>query len=291
MDARVQDPQHHLGTGYRVRTRMLTRADEPALEFIEAKPEGEAARAPILFIHGAFGGAWMWREVFLPYFARRGHATAALSLRGHGVSEGRAKLRETRLSDYCADVRRALAEFEHPPIVVAHSLGGLLAQLLIGREQMQALALLASVPPEGLMLESPRLALTDTRIWLEALLGSLTVSKLPIAVAAHQVLFSEGVSREQVARHSARMTPEAPRALAEAHLPHPIPSALLFGIPTLVVSGTRDRLVSYASGWRTALYHGAQHRTVEGVGHFPQLDVGAEAVAHDVLAWIEELGA
>ena len=270
---------------------MLRHADAPALELMEADPEGAGAGAPILFIHGAFGGAWMWREIFLPYFASRGRASAALSLRGHGASEGRAQLSETRLPDYCNDVQRALAEFKEPPIVVAHSLGGLLAQRLIGREEMRALVLLASLPPEGLMLESPRLALTDTRIWLEAFLGSLAVSRLPIAMAAQQVLFSEGLPRERVARHAARMTPEAPRALAEAHLPQPVSSASLFGLPTLVMSGSRDRLVSYASGWRTALYHGAQHRTVEGTGHFPQLDVGAEAVAHDVLDWIDDLGA
>jgi pimeloyl-ACP methyl ester carboxylesterase len=270
---------------------MLRHADAPALELMEADPEGAGAGAPILFIHGAFGGAWMWREIFLPYFASRGRASAALSLRGHGASEGRAQLSETRLPDYCTDVQRALAEFKDPPVVVAHSLGGLLAQRLIGREEMRALVLLASLPPEGLMLESPRLALTDTRIWLEAFLGSLAVSRLPIAMAGQQVLFSEGLPREQVARHAARMTPEAPRALAEAHLPQPVPSALLFGLPTLVMSGNRDRLVSYASGWRTARYHGAQHRTVEGTGHFPQLDVGAEAVAHDVLDWIDDLGA
>jgi alpha-beta hydrolase superfamily lysophospholipase len=198
-------------------------------------------------------------------FARRGRASAALSLRGHGASEGRAQLSETRLPDYCNDVRRALAEFKEPPIVVAHSLGGLLAQLLIGREEMRALVLLASLPPEGLILESPRLALTDTRIWLEAFLGSLAVSRLPIGMAAQQVLFSEGLPREQEARYATKMTPEAPRALAEAHLPQPaFSSASLFGLPTLVMSGSRDRLVSYASGWRTALYHGAQHRTVEG---------------------------
>ena len=270
---------------------MLRHAGAPALELMEAEPEGAVAGAPILFIHGAFGGAWMWRETFLPYFARRGRAAAALSLRGHGASEGRAKLSEIRLQDYCTDVRRALAEFRDPPIVVAHSLGGLLAQLLIGREEMRALVLLASVPPEGLMLEGPRLAVTDTRIWLEAFLGSLAVSRPPIVMAGRELLFSEGLPQEQVARHAARMTPEAPHALAEAHLPQPVRSASLFGLPTLVMSGNRDRLVSYASGWRTALYHGAQHRTIEGGGHFPQLDVGAEAVARDVLEWIHELGA
>jgi pimeloyl-ACP methyl ester carboxylesterase len=278
------------GGCYRIRAQMLTRGGPP-LEFLEAEPEAAAAGPPILFLHGAFAGAWMWREIFMPYFARRGRASAAVSLRGHGGSEGRAQLREARLSDYRDDVRRAIAKFDEPPVIVAHSLGGLLAQMLIGREEMRALALLASLPPEGLMLESPRLALVEPDIWLEAVSGSVMQSKLPIGMAAHQVLFSEGLPREQVARYSARMTPEAPRALADAHLPHAVFSALLFGIPTLVVGGTNDRLVTRSSSLRTALYHGAEHRTVDGLGHFLQLDIGAETVARHVLDWIDEIGA
>jgi alpha-beta hydrolase superfamily lysophospholipase len=41
---------------------------------------------------------------FLDYFAERGYAAHALSLRGQGGSEGRERLRWTRLSAYIADV-------------------------------------------------------------------------------------------------------------------------------------------------------------------------------------------
>jgi pimeloyl-ACP methyl ester carboxylesterase len=72
MDARVQDPWRHDDADDRVRTRMLRHADAPTLEFVEAEPEGAVTGAPVLFIHGAFGGAWMWREIFLPYFCPPG---------------------------------------------------------------------------------------------------------------------------------------------------------------------------------------------------------------------------
>ena len=161
---------------------------------------------------------------------RRGRACAAVSLRGHGASEGRAGLRAARLSDYRDDLQRAFAALPEPPVVVAHSLGGLLAQQLIGREEMRGLALLASLPPEGLWLESPRLAITDPQIWLEAVAGSAAGDRRPIGMAAHEVLFSEGLPREHVARYAALMTPESPRALADAHVPGPIVSAHLAGV-------------------------------------------------------------
>jgi pimeloyl-ACP methyl ester carboxylesterase len=263
----------------------------PALELIEARPAVPAMGAPILLLHGAFGGAWMWREIFMPYFALRGRVSMAVSVRGHGESEGRADLRSWHLSQYLDDVSRAFAEFREPPIVIAHSLGGLLAQMLIGREAMRALVLLGSLPPEGLMLESPRLAFTDTALWLDGVLGSVAQSRLPIASAAYQRLFSEGLPPERAARYSARMTPESPHVLAEAHLPVAIAPAFLFGIPVTVWRGAEDRLVLQPSSLRTALYHGGEHREAEGQGHFLQLDAGAEAVARDIMTWIDGIGA
>src|SRR3954471_624099 len=186
MDARVDWRSDEAGAAPRVKARMLPGA--PGLEFVEAEPDFAPPGAPVLFVHGAFAGAWMWREVFMPFFARRGRACAAVSLRGHGASEGRAGLRAARLSDYRDDLQRAFAALPEPPVVVAHSLGGLLAQQLIGREEMRALALLASLPPEGLWLESPRLAITDPHIWLEAVAGSAAGDRRPIGMAAHEVL-------------------------------------------------------------------------------------------------------
>ena len=291
MDARTWQRDADFVESPRLGARMLARPDAPALEFIEAEPPTGRAGAPILFVHGAFAGAWMWREVFMPFFARRGRASAAVSLRGHGASEGRAALREARLSDLRDDLSRAFAEFPEPPVVVAHSLGGLLAQQLLGWTRMRALVLLGSLPPEGLMLESPRLAVTDPHIWLEAVTGSIAHSRRTVGLAAHEILFSERLPPEKAARYAAMMTPEAPRALVDAHVPGPIIPALLAGVPTLVVGGDRDRLVWRVSTLRTALYHGAEHRTAEGMGHFLQLDPGAEDVARGVLDWLDDRGA
>ncbi len=271
-------------------SRHLRQPGGPTLEFIEARPRGELAGAPVLFLHGAFCGAWSWAEAFLPFFARRGRHAGALSLRGHGAGDDRRRMGTATLSDYMADVQRAFAEFPEPPVVVGHSLGGLLAQMLIGRVEMRALVLLASLPPEGLFFESPRLIVTDPHIWLEAVAAAVGLTKTPIALAAAELLFAEDVPRGRVRRYAALMTPEAPRALAEAHFPWPVPSAMFFGIPALVVGGTKDRLVWQISTWRTAVYHGAAHETAENQGHFLMLDPGAETVARSILDWLERQG-
>lgn len=276
--------------GIRVATRRIAaQGRAPALELVEARPEGPASGAPLLCVHGGFGGAWMWEEVFLPCFARRGRHAAAVSLRAHGGSGGYGALRHWSLGDFAEDVRRAHAAMPATPILIGHSLGGLLLQMLVGRLSMRALVLLASLPPDGLFFDGPRLAVTDPHIWAEAYLGSVTGSRLPVEAAGFQILFSEGLPPERTAAYAARLVPESPRALLEAHAPGPIVPAILHGIPTLVASGDNDRLVWRPSAIRTALFHGGLYRMVPGMGHFLQLDVGAEAVAHDVLDWIEAL--
>ena len=63
------------------------------LEVLTRFPAGEPRPAPVLFIHGAYTGAWCWEPYFLPYFAAHGYGSTALSLRGHANSEGREGLR------------------------------------------------------------------------------------------------------------------------------------------------------------------------------------------------------
>lgn len=275
----------------RIRSRMLPgSADAPALEILEGLPEGRPVGPSLLFVHGAFGGAWNWNEVFLPYLVARGHHVIAFSIRGHGTSDGYENLREWSLRDYLEDVRRVLAELPEPPVIIGHSLGGLLAQMLVGRARLRGLVLLASLPPEGLLFVGPRLSVTDPHIWTEAFAGSIAKARAPIQAAAHQILFSEGLPQERVRRYASLMTPESPRALLDAHLPGPIVPAAWHGLPTLVISGGVDRLVWGPSALRTALYHGGEYHRAEEMGHFLQLDIGAEGIAARLRDWLHRRG-
>src|SRR5258708_27211779 len=74
----------------RVTTRLLPSCGSaPALEFLEIKPGGETLGAPILCLHGAFDGAWMWREKFFCCIARPRRAAPAPTVWGSGKSGGR----------------------------------------------------------------------------------------------------------------------------------------------------------------------------------------------------------
>ena len=128
------------------------------LEVLSEIPASAAHATPILFVHGMWHGAWCWAEHFLPYFAQHGYAAYALSLRGHGVSEGREKLRWTSLAKYVVDVSQAAAEIKATPVLVGHSMGGMVVQKYLESHQAPAAVLLASAPPTGLGAATLRVA-------------------------------------------------------------------------------------------------------------------------------------
>ncbi len=102
-----------------------------------------ADKPPILFLHGAFGGTEVWRFL-APWFAARGHRVATPHLPGPGAGPA------LRLRDYVRRAAEAADALDAPPVLVGHSLGGLVAQHLAARREVAGLALLASPGPWGL---------------------------------------------------------------------------------------------------------------------------------------------
>ena len=84
------------------------------LEVIRKGERSQVCQAPLLFVHGAWHGAWCWDEYFLDYFARLGYECIAPSLRGHGGSPGVAKMNLYRIADYVEDV--VMSMLKHHPL-------------------------------------------------------------------------------------------------------------------------------------------------------------------------------
>src|SRR5207244_7181997 len=96
---------------------------------VERVTSGAPARArPILFLHGMWGGSWMW-DHYLSFFAGRGYTGYALNLRGHHGSKPVDDIGRVPFADYLADAR-AVAASIGDPLIGGHSMGGLLAQKL-----------------------------------------------------------------------------------------------------------------------------------------------------------------
>src|SRR4051812_26762441 len=110
----------------------------------------------ILFITGAFVSSNCWDE-WRTYFEASGYTTMAPSwphknapaeeLRNRQPDAAIAANRLQDLTDYYAEIARQLPE---KPVLIGHSIGGLIVQLLLQRGLGIAGVAIHSVPPKGI---------------------------------------------------------------------------------------------------------------------------------------------
>ncbi len=144
------------------------------LDRVSRSPKTAPKGPPLLFVHGSFSDARLWDEYFLPYFAENGYETHAFSLRGHGRSEGRDRLHIWRLADYVADLAQAVADLSHPPLVIGHSMGGMVVQkYLESSPSVAGMVLMGSVPPQGLLPSNLHMAMSHPFLFQQMALFSL----------------------------------------------------------------------------------------------------------------------
>ena len=247
---------------------------------------GAAARAPLVFVHGAYVGAWCWAEHFLPWFAGRGYPVYALSLRGHGGSGGRDQLHGFGLADFAEDLASAVRGLERAPVLIGHSMGALVVQKYLERNPgaARAAALFCPVPPFGVLPASFSLALTRPALFAE--INALAFGGRASRAALQEALFAGPVDAERLERYYARMQPESQRAILDMS-GWGLPQSWRARLPeTLVFGAERDVLISPALARTTAQLLGAQYRLLPGLGHAVMLEPGWRVAAQALDDWL-----
>ncbi len=255
------------------------------LEIIERKSSLPTERPPLLFVHGSAHGAWCWAEHFLGFFAGQGFSAYALSLRGHGGSGGRERLRWASIADYVDDVARVAATLPGAPVVAGHSLGGMVVQQYLERHVAPAAVLLAPAPPGGNRRQAARMALHNPWLALESLLTLEPGRGFSTPARARRFLFSPELDEEAVRRYVKLLGRESFRAIME--LGHLRPDATrVRRTPLLVLGAERDYIVSPADVRRTAEAYGAEMRILPDIAHDVMLDPGWRRAADAMLEWL-----
>lgn len=256
------------------------------LEVLSYEPRGPRAAAPLLFVHGAFTAAWCWTEHFLPFFAERGFAAHAVSLRGHGTSDGRAQLDWHSINDYVDDIAETVAGLDAMPVLVGHSMGGLVVQKYLERARVPAAVLMASVPPQGLLSASLQFAM-QTPDLLRDMNGVFAGGKASVE-NLRQVLFSQPIGIDALQRYHRMMQPESQRALWDMAF-FDLPQRWRMSVPPLLVLGAElDALIPARFAEATANYYGTQAEIFPGMGHGMMLEAGWEKVARRIADWVVE---
>lgn len=235
-------------------------------------PRQQRYRRPLLFVHGAWHGAWCW-ETAMGDFADRGFVTHAVSLRGHGASDPAPIFNLCGIDDYLQDVRRAVAAITPTPVVVAHSMGGFLMQHYLSTEPLPGVVFLCSMPPAGPGPFVRRWARQHPLAVLKTILTANGRHLIGTARLAREAFFSPALSEELVAAHIRFLGPEAAAAGLDT-LRRP-PGPPVGSTPALVVAAAEDRVFSLE-----------EQRAIAAVYHAPLVTI--PAAAHDLMldpAW------
>jgi alpha-beta hydrolase superfamily lysophospholipase len=259
------------------------------LELLSRQPAGTARPTPLLFVHGAWHGAWCWAEHFLDDFAAQGYAAHALNLRGHGGSEGRAHLRWTRLADYVADVAEVAAQLPAPPVVIGHSMGGAIVQKYLETHAAPAGILLASVLPAGFLATTLRSAARHPWEFLE---GSVRWSLYPLVqtpALAREAFFSAALSEERVRAYHAQLQDESFLAFLDM-LVFNLPRPARVQTPLLVLGGAADTVFHPNEIEATARAYGTQATIFPDMAHDMMLEPGWHGVAETMRKWLNGRG-
>ena len=252
------------------------RIDDLTVTF--ARP-ATAQHRPVLLVHGYFATAAVFRE-WLPFFAQRGIPTYAVNLRGREGSRPGIDLGKTSISDFVDDVA-AVAMHLDRPIVVGHSMGGLLVQCLAERGLAHAAALITPAPPRGISVLSPALIARQLK-YLPAILRSRVVR--PSARDLNTLVLNHvpGDQRPGVLRE---LVPDSGRAGRDMSITGVPVEARRVRCPVFVVGADDDHFIPPPVVRRVASRYGAPIQTMVGRGHMLVLEPGWKAVADVVARW------
>ncbi len=252
-----------------------------------------AARAPIVFVHGAFVGGWSF-EQFREPFEAAGYETHAPNLPHHERGADMEALARAGVNDYS----KAIIDYAHklraPPILVGHSLGGLVCQLVATKIPVRALVLLAPSAPWGVL---PTTLDEGGNAFGLAMLGDYWRRPVAPDYRIARATTLDRLSRDDARKAFARFVPESGRVVHETihwFLDHSMAStAPVYRIaaPVLALGGGRDRVNSSSTVRRIAgRFPSGQAKFVE----FPEMShwlIGEpewKTVADTALTWLAD---
>jgi non-heme chloroperoxidase len=246
----------------------------------------------VVFIHGAFCGGWCFADI-MPVFAERGWSCQAPDLPYHVPGPKLVPdpaLASQSIADYTRDMAAFVKRWPEPPVIVGHSMGGLIAQQLAAQGLARALVLFAPASPWGVLpstegeMNLAKGLMQASPFWDKALNPSFEVAKgdsLASLDADSQKRIFDVFSAE-----SGRALFELFFWMFDKQRATAVDAAAVT-CPVLVVAGAEDKVISPVTGRKVAaLYAHATFEEAAGMGHMLIMEQGAPSLASRCVDWL-----
>jgi pimeloyl-ACP methyl ester carboxylesterase len=244
---------------------------------------------PIVMVHGAFCGGWVF-ESFRAPFEAAGYDVITPDLPGHEPGARRGAVSGQSMTDYAHAIADICGEQNAPSVLIGHSLGGLVAQMVACRTPVEALILLAPSSPWGVAGSTMEEGMSAMSLYALGPFWAMAID--PDYPSARRYLFDR-LPREARRATFARMSPESGRALWETlnWWMDPFASTLVpaakVSAPVLALVGERDAIHPPNTVQATVGRLGGEVRVLPAMSHWLPGEPGWEAVASSCLEWLD----
>lgn len=252
------------------------------------------AKPEIVLLHGMWcTGATL--EPIANQFRDAGYMvhTPTLPLHKSNLTDDeRRRLGKVSLRDYANYLRTYIQNLQlnQPPVLLGHSMGGLLAQMLAAEMPTRALVLVSPAPPAGNNLihlssvTATSFIMANGRFWQKA--------NKPSTWHADFCLFNK-VDPSKRELHHHNLVAESGRCFAEIVFWFLRKDKCTWldlkriSCPVLTVAGTKDRLIVPDVTRKVGRsFPNSELRMYGNHGHMIFLEPGAEEVIHDMVEWV-----
>ena len=240
------------------------------------------AKPPVLLLHGLWGRPALF-EPWIRRFEAAGFECHAPALPGRDPTD-KEVLGRTGLREFFYVALEAYDGLSEPPIVLGHSVGGLLGQKLAAERDCAALVLLASVAP-GVFWTQLR-ALPHFLPLLPSILAAQPIPASPSTMRAVPLSTLPESEQDELIP---RLVWDSGRVFRELLLGSRSTRVKAADVkcPVLTVSAGADRNVAPWISKRIAARYHAEHQVHPGLPHWIIAKSALDEVAPPVMAWLQ----
>jgi len=266
----------------------------PLFPFIQSK-EHEMKSKTIVFIHGMYMNPLCW-EKWVDYYQAKGYHCLAPAWPGRDQPVDTLRKRhpdpqlgKLTLSDVVDHITETIKALDDKPILIGHSMGALIVQLLLQRDLAAAGVAIDSAPPMGVI--TTRWSFLKSN-WPHITPFVSQSSPIEMTFERFQYTFvntlpladQKAAYEKYVLPESRRVPRESLTARVDFKKPHP---------PLLLIAGSADNIIPASLNQTNYTKYKASPSTTDfkefaGRTHFIIGQQGWEQVADYVLAWLNE---
>ena len=247
-------------------------------------------------LHGAFCAGWAM-EHMAPFFESEGYTVLTPTLRHHETlpnTRAPQALGTTSLLDFAKDLEKLIVQLPEAPILIGHSMGGLLAQMLATRTKIRGIALYAPSAPWGILPTTPWEVAAAQSMYMAGQFWNRPLKPTQWIAATHALDMLPPRDRDAV---FSRFVPES--GLATFEVMHwgmdmrraSYVEAKAVECPVLCIAGAQDRVnppntvASIAKRYRER----GQFEEFKGMSHWLIGEPGWERLTERTRLWLKDV--